>query len=475
METIYVNSIDGVADCAALEKRSFGSGVELELAQTSASTVVLQNLHTITATDITLGSSLSYALSEPAELPLGALSYTGPVLDKMLLPAGLISITIIETPKSAILSRIKLPAGLEKLHIRLTDTFSPVDEMHLPSTLRQLKIQGEHNCSLEKLDMPSSLTHLDTGASIQPVDRLRIGLGQTRVVSKSTRLLQPSANTDTHNQFDRHLTLTSSHPVVTEMHKLLPSMGDVSVILDDAMWRTVGNIWCDLLLEGRVRVQSLIVVNNKESHCMRDFGEVLYRSNKLGRPLCKHLRVVGEVFDYSTCLRVTEAVRKYDSDFIVELDFMSPFPKCVLHRMASVLGAGVRDGDLAYHSHDTNVELVHNTLSFTKRVDRVRDEEIAESVLTEPPSDESPKPIALYSWVDCGFCKKQDAILQQMLSDPRSDTAKKFEQRVTVKHLRTPQDADDPRVSAFPTWVVNGVLAPGLKQESEILDMLNEV
>lgn len=484
MDTVYVDAIDGVADCAALQNRTFGSGLELELTQTSASTVALQNLHTITATDITLGSSLSYALSEPVELPIGALSYTGPVLDKMLLPAGLKSITIVETPKSGILSRIKLPAGLEKLHIRLTDTFSPVDEMHLPPTLLELKIQGEHNCSLEKLDIPPSLTHLDTGASIQPVDRLRIGLGEARVVSKSTRLLQPSADTDTHKQFDRHLTLTSSHPIVTEIHKLLPNMGDVSVILDSAIWQTVGNIWCDLLLEGRVRVQSLILVNNKQSHCMQDFGEVLNRSNKLGRPLCKHLRVVGEVFDYSTCLRVTEAVRKYESDFLVELDFMPPFPKCVLHRMASVLGAGVRDGDLAYHSHDTNVELENNTLSFTKRVARVGNDEIdsvvsdeqdTESVLVGPPVDEGPKPITLYSWVDCGFCKKQDAILEQMLSDPHSDTTKAFEQRVTVKHLRTPQDADDPRVTAFPTWVVNGALAPGLKQESEILDMLNEV
>lgn len=481
METVYVDVIDGVVDCAALQHRSLGSSVELELPQPSASTIVVQNLHSIAATDITIGSSLSYSLSEPAELPLGAVSYTGPVLDKMMLPAGLKSLTIVETPKSGILSRVKLPGGLEKLHIRLTGTFSPVDEMHLPSGLLELTIQGEHNCSLERLNIPPSLTHLDTGTSIQPVDKISTGLGEIRVVSMSTRLLHSVP--DTHHQFEKHLTLTSSHPVVTDIHKLLPSLGDVSVILDSAAWQTVGNVWCNLLLEGRVRVKSLILVNNTDSHCMLDFGEVLYRSSRLGRPLCKYLRVVGEVFDYSTCLRVAEAVRKYTGDFLVELDFISPFPKCVLHRMASVLSAGVRDGDLAYHSHDTNVELENNTLSFTKRL--IRDEEIDSDVSGDFSDEESgeaestvgerPKPIVLYTWVDCGFCKKQDAIVKEILSDPDSDAAKRFEEVVTVKHLQTPQDADDPRVEAFPTWVVNGTLAPGLKQESEILEMLNKV
>lgn len=479
METVYVDAIDGVVDCATLQHRSLSESIELDLPQPSASLVVIHNLHSIAATDITIGSSLSYSLSEPVELPLGAVSYTGPVLDKMLLPAGLKSITVVETPKSGILSKIRLPGGLEKLHIHLTDTFSPVDELHLPPGLLELKVQGEHNCSLEKLNVPPSLTHLDTGTSIQPVDKISTGLGEIRVVSRSTRLLQPTTD-DTDKQFDKHLTLTPSHPAVTDLHKLLPSLQDVSVILDSSAWQTVGNVWCNLLLEGRVRVQGLTVVNNTDNNCMRDFGEVLYRSSRLGRPLCRYLRVVGEVFDHPTCLRIAEAVRKYAGDLVVELDFMSPFPKCVLHRMASVLSAGVRDSDLAYHSQDTNLELSGNTLSFTKR--SARDESVAsadfsdeEDYDAESTVGEKPKPIILYTWVDCGFCKKQDAVVQGILSDPESDAAKRFEEVVTVKILQTPQEADDPRVQAFPTWVVGGTLAPGLKQESEILEMLSKV
>lgn len=482
VETVYVDAVDGVVDCTTLQGRSMGSSIELELPQPSASAVVLRNLHSITATDITIGSSLSYALSEPAELPLGTVSYTGPVIDKMMLPTDLKSITIVETPKSGILSRIKLPGGLQKLHIRLTDTFSPVDEMNLPSGLLELRVQGEHNCSLEKLAIPPSLTLLDAGTSIQPVDSLHTGLGEIRVVSKSTRLLQPvnDIDPDTHKQFEQQFTLTSSHPVLTDIHKLLPSLGDVSVILDSAAWQTVGNVWCNLLLEGRVHVQSLVLVNNTDSPCMLDFGEVLYRSSRLGRPLCKYLRVVGEVFDYPTSLRVAEAVRKYTGDFLVELDFVSPVPKCALHRTASVLSAGVRDGDLAYHSHNTNVKLENNILSFTKRLSR--DEEIDSDVSGEFSDEEDdaarstvgekPKPIILYAWVDCGFCKQQDAIVKEILSDPGSDAAKRFDEVVTMKNLLTPQDADDARVQAFPTWVVRGELAPGLKQKSETLEMI---
>lgn len=483
METVFVDAIDGVVDCAILRHRSLGDSIELELPQPSASLVVIHNLHSVASTDITIGSSLSFSLSEPVELPLDAVSYTGPVLHTMLLPASLKSITVVETPKSGILSKIRLPGGLEKLHIHLTDTFSPVDEMHLPPGLLELKVQGEHNCSLEKLNVPPSLTHLDTGTSIQPVDKISTGLGEIRVISRSTRLLQPTTN-DTDTQFDKHLTLTPSHPAVTDLHKLLPSLQDVSVILDSTAWQTVGNVWCNLLLEGRVRVHGLTLVNNTDRNCMRNFGEVLYRSSRLGRPLCKNLRVVGEVFDHPTCLRIAEAVRKYTGDLQVELDFMSPFPKCVLHRMASVLGARVRDGDLAYHSNDINVGLENNTLSFTKR--SARDEKL-DSVASADFSDEEdygvesavvdekPKPIILYSWVDCGFCKKQDAVVQEILSNPETDAAKRFGEVVTVKTLKTPQEADDPRVQAFPTWVVDGALAPGLKQKSEILEMMNKV
>lgn len=470
MQTVYVDHTNGVVDFATVQLPT-DTDIEIEVSDSAVSSLVLQNFHLIGATAITVGSNISYALSSPIELPLAVVSYTGPILDKMMLPSSLRSLVIIETPKSGLLSRIDLPLGLQTLEINLTDAFSAVDEMSLPSTLQKLVVNGEHNCSLEMLKIPPSLTQLNTGSSVQPVDRLQTGLFDVSVTSKSTRLVQPGDYAA--DQFKEHITLTPSLPVVSEIHQLLPSIDNVSAILDETMWHSIGDVWCKLLLEGRVRARNLIVVNNSGNNCMRDFGEVLYRSDRLGRPLCRHLRVMGETFEYSTCLRVAEAVRKFGSDLKVELDYMTPLPACVLHRIASVLGAVNRDGDLSYHSQDTNVELRagENSLLFTKIV---ASDSAYEFSVDEPDLANQPKPILLYSWVDCGFCKKQEAVITKLLSDSESDSAKRFAQLVTVRQLQTPEEADDPRIEAFPTWVVNGVLAPGLKQEDEILSMLRD-
>lgn len=476
MQTAYIDHTDGVVDFAELQLPE-GDDIELEVADCTLSSLVLKNFHLIGATGISVGSNISYALSAPIELPQSVVSYTGPVLDKMILPSGLKSLTIVETPKSGHLSRINLPVGLQTLAINLTDTFSPVDDMRLPQNLLKLSIHGEHNCSLEMLKIPRSMNYLNTGSSVQPVDRLQSSLLDLTVISKSTRLMQ-SADSGT-ERFKEHLTLTPSLPVVTEIHQLLPSLENVSVILDQTMWQSVGDIWCRLLLEGRVRLLNLVVVNNSGNRCMRDFGEVLFRSEKLGRPICQTIRVVGETFEYATCLRVAEAVRKFGADLKVDLDYMTPFPACALHRIASVLGATVRDSDLVYHSQDTNVEFrpEDTTLSFTKKVASDSFSEFDDDLsygygpTPEPEPSAEHKPIFLYSWVDCGFCKKQEEVIDKLLTD--SDIARKFNRLVSIKQLQNPQDADDPRVKAFPTWVVNDVLAPGFKQEEEVLRMLD--
>lgn len=467
METLWVESTEGVVDFAKLSL-PVAAAVEVEVADSTLPSLVLRSFHLINSTHVSIGSNVSYSLSEPIELSLSTESYTGPVLDRMMLPSGLKSLTIVETPKSGSLARIALPSGLQTLEIHLTGVFSPVDEMHLPETLTKLVVRGEHNCSLELLKIPPSLTHIDTGSSAQPVDRLQTGV-ETRVVSRvGVGVGQPPQTT---TPFEERLTLTSSHPMVLKMHAVLPTLQKlqhVSAILDKTMWQSVGDVWCKLLLEGRVHTQTLFLINTPDNVCMRDFGEVLYRADRLGRPLCNRVHVMGETFDYATCLRVAEAIRKVGYDLQVDIDYATAFPVCALHRVASVLGAGFRDGDLAYHSQDTNVEYNTNgnTLSFTK-------------VASPDPSIEDThvenKPITLYSWQSCGFCKEQEAIIKDLLEHGEGDTIEKFHRLVAVKNLQNPQDAGDERIKMFPTWVINGTLAPGLKQREDIQAMLNEL
>lgn len=469
METLWVESTEGVVDFEHVPLPT-AAAVEIDVADSKLPSLVLRSFHLINSTHISIGSNVSYSLSEPIELSLSVVSYTGPVLDKMILPSGLKSLTIIETPKSASLARITLPPGLQTLEIHLTGAFSPVDEMHLPNTLTKLLIRGEHNCSLELLEIPESLTYIDTGSSVQPVDRLQTGAVGARVVSKSARPLQ-TVDAPTTRLEERH-TLTSAAPVVSTMHATLPRLQHVSAILDRTMWRTVGDVWGKLLLESRLHVQTLLLVNTTNNVCMRDFGEVLYRSDRLGRPLCGRVRVVGETFDYATSLRVAEAVRKVGYDLRVDIDYATTFPACALHRVASVLGAVFRDGDLAYHCKDTNVEYDanENTLSFTKVAS-------TESEDTDSRNEEThvDKPIALYSWQSCGFCREQEAVIKDLLEHGERDTIDKFHRLVAVNNLKNPQDSDDERVEMFPTWVINGTLVPGIKQKEEIRAMLNEL
>lgn len=492
METVLARHVaGGVLDISTTQFPKHDD-IEIEVQGTMPS-VVVKNAHVLGATRITIGSNLSYSLSAPIELPQSTVSYNGPVIDKMVLPAGLKSLTVVETPKSVVLSKIRLPAGLESLEVRMTETFSPVDEIDLPPALLTLGIFGEHNCSIELLRIPPTVTRIDLGSSVQPVDRIQANLLDMQVKSRSTRLVEVEEG-PRDSQFSDHLILSSSLPIVSEIHKYVPKLGNLSVILDQTMWSTVGDIWCKTLLEGGVQVESLTVVNNTGKRCMGDFGEVLYRSKRLGRTLCKHLRVIGEEFDYATALQVTQSVRTLPFDIQVDVDFVAQLPKCALHRMASVLGAAHRDEALAYHSMDTNVSLDvgDNKVVFIKSVSRPAEEQddtasdvgsdfsdldvkakAGSSNLHSPFEEKTEKPIVLYSWKDCGFCRKQDAVIENILQSP--EAADKFRKCVAVKNLDNPGDAEDKRVKAFPTWVVRGDLVPGFKQEEEVLGMLRMV
>lgn len=364
---IVFDDTDGVLDLSRVPIPD-GDDVEVEIRKSNAQAVRVENFHLMKAAKISIGGNLCFSLSQPIELWSALVAYTGPVLHRMILPTGLKELTIIETPKSAAVSKISVPETVSALKISLTGPFSPVDEMVLPPQLESLVIDGEHDCSLELLDLPPSLTYINTGSSVQPVDKLQIGIEHVTVVSASTRLVEASDQFET----QQHMTLTSSLPVLHDLHTMLPGLQNVSVILDETMWTSIGSVWCKLLLEGRITVETLHIINNTSKHCMRDVGEVFYRSARLGRPICTKLQVVGETFDYPTSLRMAEAIRKHDADIIVEVQY-SPtqdFPDCCLHRISSILGCTSRDAQLSYHSK--NVVLTYDkttsTVTFEKKI-----------------------------------------------------------------------------------------------------------
>ena len=268
-------------------------------------------------------------------------------------------------------------------------------------------------------------------------------------------------------------------------------------MLDNTMWSTMGDIWTKILLEGRVRADNITIINNLGKTSMKDIGEVFYRSNRLGRSICKHLRIVGERFHYGSVLQMSESVRTYPHSIQVDVDYMQSFPKCALHRSASILGASNRDEELMYHSSDTEVTFMSedNKISFSKKVvssddgwesinfeaeESDDDDDFGDAVDEEdngmiPTSsfeiESEIKPIILYSWEQCGFCDKQEKVIDQIRD---SEHGEDFESKVNIIVLKEPIAPDD-RVTAFPTWIIRDKLEPGFKEAPEILSMLKNI
>lgn len=367
---VIFEDTDGMVDLSSLSIPE-GDDVEVDISKSNTQAVRVDNFYLLKATKVSVGGNLCFSLSQPLELRSTLVVYSGPVLYGMILPAGLRELTIIETPKSAAVSKINIPETVSTLKISLTGTFSPIDEMVLPPQLKSLVIDGEHDCSLELVELPPSLTYINTGSSVQPVDRLQIGIEHVNVVSASKRLVEASPEQAAF-ETQQHVTLTSSLPLLRDLHTMLPRLQNISVILDETMWPDVGSVWCKLLLEGRLHADSLHIINNTSKHCMRDVGEVFYRSTRLRRPICHKLQVVGEIFDYPTSLRMAEAIRKYDGDIIVEVQY-SPtqdFPECCLHRISSILGCTNRDAYLSYHSKHVVLEYdkTKSTVTLEKKI-----------------------------------------------------------------------------------------------------------
>lgn len=388
---IVLDDTDGVIDLRVVQIPD-GDDVEVEIRKSDAQAVRVDNFHLLQAARVTIGSNLCFSLSQPIELGSTLVAYYGPVLHRMILPPSLRELTIIETPKSATVSKVSVPETVTTLKISLTGTFSPVDEMALPPQLESLTIDGEHDCSLELLKLPPSLTYINTGSSVQPVDKLQVDIEHVTVVSASTRLVESSGEAAPEAQ--QHVTLTSSLPLLRDLHTMLPRLQNVSVILDETMWTSIGSVWCKLLLEGRLSVETLHIINNTSKHCMHDVGEVFYRSTRLGRPISTKLRVVGEVFDYPTSLRMADAIRKHEANITVHIQYQD-FPECCLHRIASILGCTSRDGHLSYHSKHVvlTYDKEKHIVSFEKEIYDVPNNETPTSELenditTNTPSQE---------------------------------------------------------------------------------------
>lgn len=248
---------------------------------------------------------LSSSLTEPFYLPITLRSYRGPVLSGMKLPPNLENLALVESAKSLQTSDVVLPPLLKVMVVENPLKFSNLDSIRLPPSVESFQIIGKYNCSLEKLVFPPSLISLDVGMSTQPVDLLST---RAKIVQETVFDTEPKSSNP---EFQ---VVTATNPEFKEtldaLRKNFPRLDKLHVILDDTILTSLGDVWTEVLLEGRVQVDELTITNTLPTNtCLGDCGEVFKRSRRLGRKLCRKLIIVSEKYSHASHLNLAMSLK----------------------------------------------------------------------------------------------------------------------------------------------------------------------
>lgn len=434
------------------------------------------------------GPLLSSSLGHPFYLPASLLTYRGPVISGMNLPPNLKKLTLIESHKSLQTSDATLPPDLKTLVVENPLKFSNLDSMKLPQTLKTLQIIGKFNCSLEKLVLPPSVVSIDVGKSIQPVDLVAT---RVEIIVQADEDVLEDVSEDV---LSVNPLVVSSSPenkkILSALRTKKPRLERLHVILDDVSWTSIGDVWTEVLLEGRVQVRELTVTNMSDKTCLGDCGEVFKRSSVLGRKLCRKLVVESEMYSHVTHLNLANSL-KLVSGFTLEVSYVDGGrpSQSLLPRFAHLLNltkSGSKYISDSFGATATSVELGPEGKLHVVVGDSPARYETPKTLipLTVPlalssfegvsnaeKSKPKEKSIVLHSWTKCGFCKKQEAAIEEFKKISLENETL-FNDKVDMKVLEDPQDIDDKRVDSFPTWVVNDKLVVGVQTVEQLKTLL---
>lgn len=440
-----------------------------------------------------LGPRLSLRLTEAFHLPMTLVSYRGPMMSGMKLPPGTKNLHLIETKMSLQTSDVVLPPDLKKLVVENPLKFSNLDSTKLPSQLETFQIVGKFNCSLEKLSFPPHLKVLDLGLSTQKVDLLA-----TRADILTT--IQTEDSPTTHSDVvtvDLSKSPPTSDPTVLDsLRQHLPRLDKLQVYLDEnSSLTSLGDVWTEVLFEGRVKVRELTVFNrNPQKSCLGDCGEVFNRSSILRRKLCRKLIVVDEKYSHAAHFNLALALKNVGgiSLEISYIDGKGP-STCLLPRLASLL-------KLKASGTPSKPKYTSDSFGATSTSAEISEEGSLKIFVGdspkryEPPTKPQPlivpvsssalqevsnveaskpkdKPIILYTWKSCGFCQKQTAVIEEFKNSSENNKFL-FHDKVEVKSLENPHDVPDKRVDSFPTWVKDDTLIVGVQSIEKLASLL---
>lgn len=443
-----------------------------------------------------LGPRLSSSLTEPFHLPMTLVSYRGPIMSGMKLPPQMKNLHLFETMTSLQTSDVVLPPDLKVLVVENPLKFSNLDSTKLPSQLESFQIIGKFNCSLERMSFPPHLKVVDVGLSTQKVDLLatRADILTTIQTEDSPRTPSDVVTVDLSKSPPASDPQTTT--VLDSLRQHLPRLDKLQVFLDENI-SSIGDVWTEVLFEGRVKVRELTVFNrNPHKSCLGDCGEVFNRSSILRRKLCRKLIVVDEKYSHASHLNLALSLKNVGG-ISLEISYIGGKgpSTCLLPRLASLmkLNASGTPSKPKYVSDSfgatsTSAEISEDgSLKIfvgdsPKRYDPPTKPQplmvpVSSSALQEVSNVEASKPkdkpIVLYTWKSCGFCQKQNSVIEEFKQMSESNK-NLFHDKVEVKSLENPHDVPDKRVDSFPTWVKDDTLIVGVQNSEKLASLLAE-
>ena len=482
---VSMMDLDGLSDINLESVPDSVWEIELEIKSVSKSISLLNIPSNITL--LNLGGLLSKSISEPFHLPMSLVTYKGPFLSNMVFPQNMETIHVIETPKSMSSSRIVFPTRAKKIIVENPLEFSGLDSINLPDSVESFEIIGKYNCSLEKLNIPLGLLHLNIGENTQPTDLLNVR-SNIQFTSKS---LKPQNNTRQDLDKSPLLVTSGDTRLLGALYEYKPRVDKIHVVLDDVL-STIGDVWTEVLLEGRVEVRELTLINGTGNTCLSDCSAVFNRSYRLNRKLCRNLIILCETFSYTSHLNLAKSLVDM-GDISIDISYMKDgkTSPCVVPRLASILG--IEKTDSGYSSNkfgvvSTSVGIsAHGNLKIVigasptqyttpireSRIIPVSSSTLVPNLETEA-KEPGPKTIILHTWSKCSFCAKQDDIINEFKSSSDKHM-NMFNDMVEIKKIDIPEDIDDKRVDSFPTWIKDDVLIVGVQKKQKLEEMLNMI
>lgn len=424
------------------------------------------------------GKNLSESIRSCSSLPNNLRTYSGPYIHDLSLPETISKLTLIYTRYSIPSKLMHLPSNVVSLEIITTNKITDVDEIILPKNLQYIKFIGDTNISLENLHIPESVN----------------------IIEKPTKMTNPGIISKDYTINHDNVIISSSEKVEEMISKGLPLLSSIPnfYIRTD---KTLCEIWTDILFEGSVPVGNLLIDGTQNT--LKNASRVFDRSFQLKRPIClENLIVRGLHYSKDMdlpLLNIARSLNKLNNIQII-FEFENLFNSDLIRPIAKLLNMesvespngftykrlyGSIESLIHGNTKDNRYILTISKGHGPKYFNKLKNRPVASAQIPDipvipvapntlnvplfpiiPVNPDIIGNIKVYLWSNCGYCVKQKSIIENVRVE-RSD----FDTIVEVVSVDDPSVITDSRIDSFPSWVVNDVVQPGVKEEKEILSL----